>query len=72
MQIEDASLVSQLQELLNTEEFDFRYDLGISKPVHEIRLDDRETLVSSMALHYGVLMVKAELDQLLCGLSSTP
>lgn len=71
MQIEDASSVSQLQELLNTEEFDFRYDLGISKPSHEVRLDDRETLVSSMALHFGVLVVKAELDQILCGLSST-
>ena len=71
MQIADASSTSQLQELLNTEEFNFRYDLGISKPAHEVRLGDRETLVSSMALHYGVLVVKAELDQILCGLSST-
>ena len=71
MQIQDASSVSQLQELLNKEEFDFRYDLGISKPAHAVRLDDRETLVSSMALHYGVLVVKAELDQILCGISST-
>ena len=57
--------------MLETEEFDFRFDLGISKPVHEIQLTDHEMFVSAMALHYGVLMVKAELDQILCGLSST-
>lgn len=71
MQIENATSVAQLQELLETEEFDFRFDLGISKPVHEIQLTDREMFVSAMALHYGVLVVKAELDQILCGLSST-
>ena len=32
---------------------------------------DCERVVSSMCLHYGVLMVKAELYQILCGLSST-
>lgn len=71
MQIENATSVAQLQVLLGTEEFDFRFDLGISKPVHKIELTDRDTFVSAMALHYGVLVVKAELDQILCGLSAT-
>ena len=71
MQIENATSAAQLQELLEKEEFDFRFDLGISKPAHNIRLTDREMLVSAMALHYGVLVVKAEPDQILCGLSST-
>ena len=71
LQIEDVSSPSQLQELLDTDELDFRYDLGISIPAHKVRLDDREKIVSSIALHYRVLVVKAELDQILCGLSST-
>ena len=57
--------------MLDSDEFDFRYDLGIIKPATELRLEDRESIVSSMALHFGVLSVKAELDQILCGLSST-
>lgn len=71
MRIQNASSVHQLQEMLNTDEFNFRFDVGICKAAHKVRLDDREVFVSSMALHYGVLVVKAELDQILCGLSST-
>ncbi len=71
MQIEDVSSQSELQELLSTNEFEFRFDLGINKPSNKIRLEDRETIVSSIALHHGILAVKAELDQILCGLSVT-
>ena len=53
-------------DILNND-FDFQYDLGISKPAHTVWLDC-ETLFSSMALHYGVLVVKAELDQILWGI----
>ena len=68
MQIQDES---QLQQLLGSDEYDFRYDLGITKAAHEVRIVDREKIVTSMALRYGVLVVKAELDQILCGISST-
>ena len=57
--------------MLGSDEYDFRYDLGITKAAHEVRIVDREKIVTSMALHYGVLVVKAELDQILCGISST-
>ena len=45
--------------------------IGIRTPSKEVRLEDREAIVSSMSFHYGVLLVKAELDQILCGLSET-
>ena len=60
-----------MQELLGSDEYDFRYDLGIGQPVNTIRLEDREKIISSIANHYGILVVKAELDQLLGGLAST-
>ena len=61
--------MEELQELMNSEEYDFRFDLGITIP--KIRLEDKELLVSSMAKHFAVLKVKAELDQIICGMSST-
>ncbi len=51
LQIQDASSQSELQKLLNTNEFEFRFDLGINKPSNKIRLEDRETIVSSISLH---------------------
>lgn len=65
-QIEDTTSETQLKDLLNSsEDYDFRFDLGITDTTN------RDKLVSSVALHYGVLVVKAELDQILCGLSET-
>ena len=63
--------MEELQELINSEEYDFRFDLGIAIPVNKIRLQDKELLVSSMAKHFTVLKVKGELDQIICGMSST-
>ena len=60
LQIQDATSETELQELLGSTEYDFRYDLGIVKPVAKLRLADRDSIVSSMALHYGVLSVKAD------------
>ena len=45
--------------------------MGIAQPLSDIRLEDVELIVSVMAKHYAILNVKAELDQILCGMSST-
>ena len=45
--------------------------MGITALPSTVSLDDRESIVAAMSLHYGVLCVKAELDQILCGLSDT-
>ena len=39
--------------------------------IAEIRLEDREQIVTQMANHFAVLQIKGELDQILCGLSET-
>ena len=62
LQLQNASSSQELQELLGSDEYDFRYDLGIGQPVNTIRL---ERIISSIANHYSILVVKAELDQLI-------
>ena len=60
---------NKLQELLNTKEYDFRFDLGIAQPT--IHLGEVGHIISVIAKHYAVLNSKAELDQMLCGMSDT-
>ena len=59
----------ELHELLNTEEYDFRYECGVSQPVTSIEFSSREKIVGAIAMHYSVVRVKAELDQLVKGLN---
>ena len=58
----------EFRELLGTDEYDFRYECGVSQPVTSINLSDRNKLVSAIAMHYSVVRVKAELDQIVNGL----
>ena len=60
-----------LKEVMDSDEYDFRYDIGIAQSADAIRLADKEKIVALMAKHFTILSVKAELDQILCGLSST-
>ena len=53
------------------DEFDFRYDLGIALRADSVTIEQKESVISAVAKHFAVLAIKAELDQLLCGLSST-
>ena len=65
--MEKASTVSDVQSLLAKEEYDFRYHLCIGHDVHN--LSDRDNLIKSIALYYTVVRIKAQLDQLMEGLS---
>ena len=56
-----------MKVLLNTEEFDFLHDLGIVLK----SIEDKERSTSAISKHFSVLCIKAELDQLLCGLAET-
>ena len=47
-----------------------RYECGISKPTVNIRDIERSSIVSSLCLHFVILSVKAELDDLVNGLKS--
>ena len=55
--------------LLSSEEFDFRYICGVSKPVVRIPFSEKEKVISAMCLHYTILVSLGELEQLRRGLS---
>lgn len=44
-------------------------EAGYVKPIVSISLSNKVDVLNSIKLHYGLLRVKAELDQLIAGLS---
>ena len=71
MQLQDSKSVEELHNLLESDEYDFRYNLGVAEQTQTVRLDDKEEIVTHMANHFSIFQVKRELDQILCGLSET-
>ena len=59
--------MSQFRDLIDSDDFNFRYEIGVSQPVNTLKLSDKERLiVDLMAKHFTILgIVKAELDQML-------
>ena len=57
--------------MLLSEEFEFRFDLGIAVQADNIGLEGKQSIIDAMAKHFSIHSVKAELDQILCGLAST-
>ena len=47
-----------------------RYNCGISQSAQQIRANDQTVIISAMCLHYTVLAIKAELDQIVNGLET--
>ena len=60
-----------LRKLLQRDDYSFLFDLRVSQPTETIRPEDVDRIVAAIAKHYAILNVKAELDQLLCGMSTT-
>ena len=56
--------------MLDSEEFELRFDCGVCQPASSLTLSDKEMIISSITLHHIILSCKAELDELKKGLSS--
>ena len=67
MQLANVSTTNEFQALLSSEEYEFRYDCGVSKPAVNITLAEKERVIEAICLHYTVLVSMAELEQLRCG-----
>ncbi len=70
LQLHQASNEQEFRQLLDCDKFDFRYACGVPQPSSLIRVIDCDTIVSSVTMHYSVLVCKAELDQLVQSLES--
>lgn len=66
----NASDDRELEQLLQSEEFDFLYDCRIHQPLNSITVANRDTVIIAVAKHFSIIVCKAELDQLLEGLST--
>ena len=52
---------------MDSEEYNFRYECGICQPSQMIKFNQREEIVSALAMH-TIYSIKAELDQIISGL----
>lgn len=57
--------------MLESNEYDFRYHLGVAEQTQNVWIDDKEQIVLHTANHFAIFQVKGELDQILCGPSET-
>lgn len=60
----------KFRELLQTTS-DLLFECGITKPAVMMTLDDKKSIISSVSLHYSILVSLAELEQLKKGLQQT-
>ena len=68
-QLADTKDEQEFQSLMASEEYDFRYTCGVSKPTARILFPEKQQVVSAMCLHYSILVSLAELEQLRRGLA---
>lgn len=54
--------------LLDRDEFDFRYDIGLAQPSQNLHLKDCMRIVKLCAAHFTIHSLRAELDQICEGL----
>lgn len=59
-----------MRALLDSDEFEFRFDIGVSDLSSRVELSDRVCIVQSLATHFTVVRVKAQIDQMIDGLHS--
>ena len=55
-------------QLLDSDDYDFRYECGICQPISTITINHRDEIVNALAMH-SIFSVKAELDQMISGLN---
>ena len=67
-QIEECEDTADLRKLLDSPDFLFRFECGCPMPTASITIDDCDTLVKSISLHFIVYSQKAELDDIKRGL----
>ena len=69
VQLADVDNAEEFADLISSEDYEFRYTCGITKPSARIQFNEKEKVVSAMSLHYTVMVSLAELEQLRRGLS---
>ena len=69
MQLETVENEIAMRELLDSDEFAFRFDIGLTQPSSSFKFDNMDYILRLFASHYLISSVMAELNQILNGLS---
>jgi len=69
MQVTACISDEELQALLNSPAFDFRFNCGIGETSSTIRISDKDKIVNAMILHFTILATTTELEQMKQGLT---
>ncbi len=68
-QLLGAKSNDEIRTLVDSEEFAFRFDAGVTMPSTSVTLENKEEVAGALAMHYLVYSCKGELDQFKQGLS---
>ena len=66
----DVTNIDDLRKILSDDECDFRYECGVSLPVRDVKLCDKQMIVSTCATHYAVVRCLPQLEQIREGLKA--
>lgn len=69
--MQDTDNEEDFHALLSKDAYDYRFDIGVSQPVKSLKFSKKYELILCIMKHFAIHQVKAELDQILCGLSET-
>lgn len=69
LQLEECETIADFKGLISTEEYEFRFSCGVTKPTCRMQLSDKKNIIEALCLHYTVLISLAELEQLRRGLA---
>ena len=70
MQLEECNDEKSLKDMLDSEEFNFRFSCGVTQPTYHMKLDEKEDVISGLCHHFTIYRSIAELDQLVEGLQT--
>ena len=69
LQLENITDETEFKDLINSDEYDFRFTCGVTQASHHLSLSEKAKLISAFCLHYSILVSLAELEQLRHGLA---
>ena len=70
MQLQNVTSVEEMRTLLDSDEYDMRYSIGVGQPSCLLKFSDLDRIVQDFSIHFSIICVKAELDQLAEGLKT--
>lgn len=70
VQLGAAKTVEEMRVLLDSDDFEFRFDVGVSDFSMKLELSDCDRIIQSLATYFTIVRVKAQIDQMIDGLKT--